>query len=275
MNILLMNNNPVVSRLLAFCTRDEAFLLEEVEDMSAITCEQYDVVFIDEDVYEKEVADLLDTLSIDKKILFASNEVAVNDFDLVIQKPFLPSQILEVLTVSTIHPKTSDEMIEDHFQDMEPTEESEKVDTTQVLDTNELEKIKALLASDDETEVQIEVQIEVLSDEELEARKIEAIKEQLIADGLEIVDEEEIVDELALEDEVVIFSDEDERASVTKDTKASKKKKKKKASKLSGDDRERLEGAIHAALSTLKPKKLKKLLKGKEVEISVKLKDNE
>jgi len=271
MNILLINNNPVVSRLLALCTRDEVFLLEEVQDMSAITCEQYDVVFIDEDVYEKEVADLLDTLSIDKKILFASNEVAVNDFDLVIQKPFLPSQILEVLTTSNIHPKISDEMSEDHLQDMESTEESEKADATQVLDTNELEKIKALLASDDETEVQIEV----LSEDELEARKIEVIKEQLIADGLEIVDEEEIVDELALEDEVVIFADKDERASVTKVTKASKKKKKKKASKLSGDDRERLEGAMQAALYTLKPKKLKNLLKGKEVEISVKLKDNE
>jgi len=271
MNILLMNNNPVVSRLLAFCTRDEAFLLEEVEDINAITCEQYDVIFIDEDIYEKDVADLLDTLSIDKKILFASNEVAVNDFDLIIQKPFLPSQILEVLTTSTIHPNTSDEMSEDHLQDMEPTEESEKADATQVLDTNELEKIKALLASDNETEVHIEV----LSEEELEARKIEAIKEQLIADGLEIVDEEEIVDELALEEEMVIFSDEDERASVQQDTKASKKKKKKKVSDLSADDRERLEAAMQVALYTLKPKKLKKLLKGKEVEFSVKLKDNE
>lgn len=271
MNILLINNNPVVSRLLALCTRDEAFLLEEAQDINAITCEQYDVVFIDEDVYEKGVADLLDTLDIDKKILFANNEVAFNGFDVIIQKPFLPSQILEVLTASDILPKTSDERIDDHLQDMEPAEEIEKVDVAQVLDNNEIEKIKSLLALDDETEVEIEV----LNEEELEARKIEAIKEQLIADGLEIVDEEEIIDELALEKEVVILSDEDERASVKKDKKASKKKKKKKASKLSGDERDRLESAIQATLLTLKPKKLKKLLKGKEVEISLKLKDND
>ena len=51
---------------------------------------------------------------------------------------------------------------------------------------------------DTDDEVDLHENDEVLSDDEYEARKMKAIKEQLIADGLEIVEENEIVEELSI-----------------------------------------------------------------------------
>ena len=308
MNILLVNDNPVVSRLLALCTREEHMVLEEVTGVNTIRHESYDVVFVDESSYEADVLNLSDLLTIGKKVLLSNTDVKINDFDITIQKPFLPSQIIEILE----NIEEADDILDEHMEEDEQeeevvsifplateTEEIEEVETlndssqelkeepklsdTQVLDTDELEKIKALLDMDEEIE---EVQ-EELSEEELETRKVEAIKEQLIADGLEIVGEEEIVDELSAEDEVLIFSsvnDENEEAAAKKSKKHKKtksykkkdkkeKKKSKKSIDFSEEDLERIEDAVQVAMATLKRKQMKKLLKGKEIEVTIKLED--
>jgi len=301
MNILLVNDNPVVSRLLALCTRDEHMVLEEVSGVDTIRHGSYDVVFVDEGSYEADVLNLSDILSIGKKVLLSNADVKINDFDMTIKKPFLPSQIIEILD----NIEEADDVLEEHeeeivsifplateteeleevqaLEEIEEVKEEMEISDAQVLDADELEKIKALLDMDDESE---EV-LEELSEEEIAARKVEAIKEQLIADGLEIVGEEEIVDELSAEDEVVIFSsEENEEVSVKKSkknkkTKSSKKKdkkakkKSKKSIEFTEAELERIEDAVQVAMATLKRKQMKKLLKGKEIEVSIKLEDND
>jgi len=277
MNILLINENPVVSRLLALCTREEHMLLEEVAGVDTIRHGKYDVVFVDEGSYRAEVLTLSDMLSIGKKVLLSNADVEINDFDMSIKKPFLPSQIIEILA----NIEEIDDVLEvEEIQEMQELDDSEELEEeitfagTQILDADELEKIKALLDMDDEIK---EVQ-EALSDEEIEIRKIEAIKEQLIADGLEIVGEEDIVDGLSAEDTMVIFSsEENEELSVKKSKKKKKKKEKKQSRKSIEFTEEELEGiedAVQVAIATLKRKKMKKLLKGKEIEISIKLEDS-
>ena len=301
MNILLVNDNPVVSRLLALCTRDEHMVLEEVSGVDTIRHGSYDVVFVDEGSYEADVLNLSDILSIGKKVLLSNADVKINDFDMTIKKPFLPSQIIEILD----NIEEADDVLEEHeeeivsifplateteeleevqaLEEIEEVKEEMEISDAQVLDADELEKIKALLDMDDESE---EV-LEELSEEEIAARKVEAIKEQLIADGLEIVGEEEIVDELSAEDEVVIFSsEENEEVSVKKSKKNKKiksskkkdkkaKKKSKKSIEFTEAELERIEDAVQVAMATLKRKQMKKLLKGKEIEVSIKLEDND
>jgi len=47
--ILLINANPVVSRLFALCTRDEHIQLDEAEDIKeAETGKGYDLLFVDD-----------------------------------------------------------------------------------------------------------------------------------------------------------------------------------------------------------------------------------
>jgi len=280
MTILLINDNPVVSRLLALCTRDDDMLLEEVKGVQSIQNEFYDVVFIDEGSYVGAVLNLSENMHIGKKILLSTVDVEINNFDLTIKKPFLPSQIIEVL--ESIEAQTDESKgVEKKVPSIFPLSSEEKeliedMDTskTQVLDETELEKIKGLLEMGDE----ITVSNEVLSEEELETRKVEAIKEQLIAEGLEIVGEEEIVDELSVSDEVLIFSAEDNRKKSPKKNKKKKSAKKKKHKKkkyldFTEEELERIEDAIQVAIATLKRKKMKKLLKGKKIKISIALED--
>ena len=104
-----------------------------------------------------------------------------------------------------------------------------------------------------------------LSDDEYEARKVKAIKEQLIADGLEIVEENEIVEELS-----IAVDD------ISEKTKKSKKKsKKKKETPFSPKELAQIEEVLSVAITNLKPKKIEKLLKGKEIKIKIKLGDDQ
>jgi hypothetical protein len=41
MNILLINTNPVVSRLISLCMRDDDTVFEEVTDVNAVTLDRY------------------------------------------------------------------------------------------------------------------------------------------------------------------------------------------------------------------------------------------
>ena len=100
MHILLININPVVSRLISFCMRNDNMNLEEVHDVGDVDRDRYDVVFVDEASYGDETEALLANLIMRKKVfLSSSDEVgdALRFFDTVIKKPFLPSQITAVL----------------------------------------------------------------------------------------------------------------------------------------------------------------------------------
>jgi hypothetical protein len=129
-----------------------------------------------------------------------------------------------------------------------------------VLDPGEIERIKALLDMDEE-DVAAELPS---SEEELENRKVEVIKQQLIADGLEIVDEEEIVEVLS-------------KAPKRKKEKSKKRKKRKKEPKGKKNEvaEAGFEEALLAAVREMKVKKIKKLLKGAEVTLKIKFKDKE
>jgi hypothetical protein len=270
MNVLLINNNPVVSRLLSLCTRDEYIIFEEVKVVSDTQRNAYDIVFVDIDSYSNEIATLDNVLQVRKKILLSKIDEELDDFDLIVKKPFLPSQIIEIIKNVDEEENVKDELDVPSIFPLKTEEEEESTNDeetskVQVLDTDEIEKIKALLDMDEESEDSIE---ETVSEEEYEKRKIKVIKEQLISDGLEIIEENNIVDELSNNDEVPIFSITE---NFQKKTKSKKKKSKKKKIKLNKEDLENIEGATHIVFATLKPKKMKKLLKGKKVKIAIKL----
>ncbi|HEY9190871.1 MAG TPA: hypothetical protein VIM88_08390 [Sulfurovum sp.] len=303
MNILLINTNPVVSRLLALCTRDAHMVLDEVGSVDAVERSAYDIVFVDEALYTDNMVSLLEGMHIRKKVLLSYTEALVRGFDQTVKKPFLPSQIIKILA-ETESAEAAEEMGEAALA--EPVlEETEKVESTppvpyetidesdgeevlpeisalpgeeetaehaveeqagsdtKVLNLDEIAKIKALLDME-ENEIEIN-EDDLLEGDAYEARKIKVIKEQLIADGLEIVEEDEMVESLS--------------ASAEKDSetlhKILKKIKKKHKKKRALDDEERLEveKALHAAIAALKPKKIKKLLNGEEIKVKIKLED--
>jgi len=272
MHILLINSNPVVSRLLALCTRDEDIVLEEVEDISSLERTVYDIVFVDEEQYKDEMLALNTTIQTSKKVLFSNEEIQSDIFDIVIKKPFLPSQILELLKhieTLTLNESNKESMQDEKKQGFifplssESVEDAVSKDETQVLDGSEIEKIKVLLEMEEETVENI-----VLTEDEIEAKKIEVIKDQLISEGLEIVEEDKIVEVLSAEDTIDIFTTK-ENHSLKKD----KKIKSKKDKDLTFTEKERacIEDAVEVAIASLKRKKIQKLLDGKKVKISIQL----
>lgn len=283
MKILLINANPVVSRLLALCTRDEDIVLDEVKSVEALQDTDYDLLFVNDASYGEQVDTLLAKKRIRKKVFISYDEEPQEGFDLTIKKPFLPSQITEVIEsidLSDEIEESGEEVLPISLDDVEEEQveyealppifpllsketddvpETEEESAPEVLDSSEIEKIKALLDMDDEI-----AEEEPISDDEYEARKVKVIKEQLISEGLEIIEGDAIVEELS-----TIVSDS------SKKTKKSNKKKKKKESPFSKKELARIEAAVEVALEKMKPKKMQKLLKGKKIEIKIKLEDEQ
>jgi len=287
MKILLINANPVVSRLLALCTRDEDTVLDEVKSVDALQDTDYDLLFVNDASYGEQVDALLAKKRIRKKVYISYDEEPVEGFDLTIKKPFLPSQITEVIQSTDMSEEIEESEEETLSLPLEPTEgeqvedealppifplsskgskvldevlEAVEESVPEVLDSNEIEKIKALLNMDDEIEEEAPV-----SDDEYEARKVKVIKEQLISEGLEIIEEDAIVE--------VLSTTVDGPSKKAKKAKKSKKKQKKKDSPFSKKELARIEAAVEMALEKMKPKKMQKLLKGKKIEIKIKLED--
>lgn len=284
MNILLINANPVVSRLLILCTRDDTTLLHEVASVEEVQGSDYDVVFVDEASYGRNVAELLGGLKSAKKVFISYRSDAMRGFDMTIKKPFLPSQITEILTDVNPHEEDilEDENIDQGSHAIFPLTTEEELNVAEeieeeemppsVLDVDEIEKIKDLLDMDGMLE---DMDI-VLSDEERETRKIKVIKEQLISDGLEIVDEDKIVEELSIGLDGTLNSiEKSEERDKKKKVKKSKKKKKAKKLKFTDAMMEDIEDAVEMVMLNMTKKQMKKLLKGKEIEVKIKLEDKE
>ena len=286
MHILLLNTNPVVSRPISLYMRDEKTVLEEVTNISVVKRDRYDVVFVDDASYVAEVQGLLENILIRKKVFLSSKnsvDETLENFDEIVKKPFLPSQITSVLERLKDVEEVQEEEKETHFIFPLSTDKEEKDETVEVeeevevelpeidlpeielpapaeiLDNNEIERIKALLEEDEEDEVLFELEDET----DYEARKIEVIKEQLESGGLEILSEEEIVDTLSQKSK-----EKKSKKEKNKDKKPSNKKEKKKR-----EETYTFEEALIDAIEGMKPKKIKKLLKDAEVTITINFKD--
>jgi len=296
MKILLFNTNPVVSRLVSLCMRDSTIDFKEVSRVEDAGGTEYDIVFIDDASYHG-VSDFLKTADIGRVVFFSSRDSGDeigSIFDTVIKKPFLPSEIQQVIddvriskaekTVPQRHDQhtpanreeeseeTGDEeasnpflfpLSEEHEReeemDLDLKKDTEVPEEPKVLDHHEIEQIKALLEEENKTDEPVD-----LSDEAAyEARKIEAITRQLEEEGLEIVEEDEI------------FSNLGEKVKKRKKKSGNKHKMKNKKKKKNKETVYTMEEALLAALENMKPKKIKKLLKGAEVTLRIRFKDEE
>ena len=296
MNILLINTNPVVSRLFVLCTRDKSVTLHEISSVHTIKKHiAYELIFIDDASYGEHEADFLLKYPEAKKILLSYKNEKPQTFNLTIKKPFLPSQIIDVIqNTEPLYSSKEDIQTEKNL----PIEQEHKVepsifplqtDTTQqppvqdgpldeeplkttevpsVLDLDEIDQIKSLLEMNDSIEEK-----EILSDEALEQRKIDLIKEKLIADGLEIVEEDQIAEELSLDLEENLNKSNKVKKKSTGKKKKKKKKKKSKKVKFTEKNLAHIEDAVEMAIATMNKQQMKKLLKGKKVKIHIQLRD--
>jgi len=143
MDILLINNNPVVERLFSICIENTPSRLDKKKFLTNKDLANYDIVFIDDTSYSNSIEEILKSTHIGTRILLASKKFQLDNpalFDEIIYKPFLPTKISEIIDTSTLHKKNN--------QIKKEKTPKQNLDT-KILDPQELSEIKELL--DNET----------------------------------------------------------------------------------------------------------------------------
>ncbi len=134
MKILLINHNPVVSRLTSLSAKKEKVELDEIKEISELEIKEYNIVFVDSESYNDSIANMLKNSGIKKSVLFYTQGEEENKakFDHSILKPFLPSEVSAILRDAKIesHQESSKEQ-----QDKENLEKS--VSFEELVDTKE------------------------------------------------------------------------------------------------------------------------------------------
>ncbi|TQV63090.1 MAG: hypothetical protein FNT15_04885 [Sulfurovum sp.] len=177
MKVLLINNNPVVSRLTKLSARKEGVDIIEISDISHIDSSEFDLVFCDFDSCDDmSCINLKNRVTAKKKVLFCTPEDdEFNEFfDLRIHKPFLPSEVSSL--ICEIREAKDEETLEDtvFVETQELTYEPIKL-------VEELEIPKVEVAKIEEPKIELEIpKVEVVKIEEpkieLELPKVEVVK---------------------------------------------------------------------------------------------------
>ena len=207
MKILLINNNPVVSRLTVLSARKENIEIDEIQEVTELNSDGYDIVFVDADSLTKDVNDTIkEYLKVKKSVLFyaEADEEDKSIFDLNILKPFLPSEVSAVI-------RSVEEMEEEQEEkDFNVLDESKASDTEELFALDDLVEIKDEAVKtepkdsfDEKLKEAFPLKINTLEDDLFEEKNEE--KEAVPKDE-ELFELDMSEDKLSLEDE--LFSNE-------------------------------------------------------------------
>ncbi len=98
MNILLLNNNPVVTKLVTLSAQKSSDKLEVVDGIDEISSSRYDLVVVDDSLYSEENMDELSAkVEFSKSLYICSrNAEHVESFTTILKKPFLPTDLVDI-----------------------------------------------------------------------------------------------------------------------------------------------------------------------------------
>ena len=167
MHILLLNTNPVVSRLIALCIREEHVTLEEVTSLNDVQHARYDLLFVDDASYSEDVDAFLTRVQVGERVLLAGKSMSdgvPECFGSVLKKPFLPSQITEILKEAERRSQESREE-ESHFIFPLSSRDEEESDTEAEAETSESEMPEEPLSLFEEVHEQEEVSLTEVAEE--------------------------------------------------------------------------------------------------------------
>nr|WP_275851205.1 hypothetical protein [Sulfurimonas sp. SAG-AH-194-C20] len=179
MNILLINDNPVVNKLVTLSAQKTSDTLEVVESIDSLESTSYDLVVIDDTLYSDELhMELNAKVQYSKSLYICSRDAEeVSGFTKTLKKPFLPTDLVELFSSLS---KEVDE-IDLSVLEIEDLEEDE-IEELESLEEDEIEELESL--EEDEIE-----ELESLEEDEIE--ELESLEEDEIEE-LERLEEDEI-----------------------------------------------------------------------------------
>ena len=99
MKLLLINKNPVVSRMMLMSVPKAGFEIEECESVYDLPTGVYEVVILDDEMYDENfLHDIKQNIKYYQLgLITSSKDIDTSQFDFVLSKPFLPTDLIEVL----------------------------------------------------------------------------------------------------------------------------------------------------------------------------------
>ncbi|MDO9267290.1 MAG: DNA topoisomerase IV [Sulfurimonas sp.] len=158
MKILLLNNNPVVNKLVTLSVQKTSDELSIAESIEAIEPKNYDLLIVDDAFYsENFMQDIGSKIKFNKSLFICAKDAKfTEEFTRILKKPFLPTDLVEVLIslgkmVDTIELDKMEETHDaetDSFDDLDEAEGLDEIDGLDDLDEfegfDELEGIDEL-----------------------------------------------------------------------------------------------------------------------------------
>jgi len=100
MKILLINDNPVVTKLVTLSAQKTNDEVETIHSLDYMNGEKVDLMIVDDALYNDIFFDTIkDKISYKESLFICSRETETNtEFSSVIKKPFLPTDLVELFT---------------------------------------------------------------------------------------------------------------------------------------------------------------------------------
>ena len=97
MKILLLNDNPVVNKLVILSAQKTYDTLDIVESIEEITSEKYDLLVLDDAMYSEDMfAELQSKIQFSSSLYICLKSAPeVDNFTAILKKPFLPTDLVE------------------------------------------------------------------------------------------------------------------------------------------------------------------------------------
>ncbi len=183
MKILLLNDNPVVNKLVTLSAQKTSDELDVATSLEEIEGSEYDLLVVDDTLYSPETMEELETkVNYSKSLYICSrNAELVESFNSTLKKPFLPTDLVELFALLGREVNTIDLTSED-----EPNEQENEITE---LDTQEL--------PDDENDIDLD---EELSLDDTNLDELDSLDEELSLDDTNLDELDSLDEELSLDD---------------------------------------------------------------------------
>ncbi|MDO9303727.1 MAG: hypothetical protein Q7T77_00200 [Sulfuricurvum sp.] len=198
MRILLVNDNPVVRKLVALSAQKTKDDLNVVWSVDEIEHDVYDLLIVDDAYYSEEIMTALgERITYKTSLLMATRGNAVPaGFDKVINKPFLPTDLVELFA-----------NIDKSLQTAIKPEKEQSIDLSKIeLDAMVDEPVDELLGLEDELDFNDEKEEDLVNLEELDSFDDDLLQ------GMKtnVLDQEEVQELQDLLDDTDTFDEDEE-----------------------------------------------------------------
>ena len=225
MKILLLNDNPVVTKLVTLSAQKTSDELEIASSLEEIKLKSYELLVVDDTLYSDEMfKELKAKIQFSCSLYICARDAEeVSEFSNILKKPFLPTDLVELFVDlgNEVGPVDTDMNMGDlgSEEDFEGIEELESLD--ELSEPDDIEELNDISLDEDEDILLDDIDTSsdsVLDDEEAQKVK-DLLDETSLDEDIDLDDELDfnLDDELSLEDDLDLGDEEESEEELSLD----------------------------------------------------------